>query len=139
MTRVSVTIPGPPTPQKRHRHVVVGHSVRTYDPSAKDKAAFRAEVEARTAARLLEGPLAVRIECWFPRPASHLRKDGGLAKSAPIWHVQRPDADNLAKFALDALNGVLWLDDSQVVELTVSKDWTLLSSPHTHIKIDQLT
>ena len=33
----------------------------------------------------------------------------------------KPDVDNIAKAVLDALNGVIWVDDKQVVELTVKK------------------
>jgi Holliday junction resolvase RusA-like endonuclease len=35
--------------------------------------------------------------------------------------LTRPDIDNYCKAPLDALNGIVWRDDSQVVELTVSK------------------
>lgn len=35
----------------------------------------------------------------------------------------KPDIDKLARAALDALTGLLWVDDSQVVRLTVSKDY----------------
>ena len=39
--------------------------------------------------------------------------------SEPDTH--KPDADNIAKIVLDALNGVAWLDDAQVTSLTVVK------------------
>ena len=35
--------------------------------------------------------------------------------------THKPDADNVAKVVLDALNGVAWLDDAQVTSLTVLK------------------
>ena len=35
--------------------------------------------------------------------------------------VVRPDADNVAKLVLDALNGAAWEDDTQVVALSVVK------------------
>ena len=35
--------------------------------------------------------------------------------------VYKPDADNVAKLVLDALNGVAWADDTQVTELRVRK------------------
>lgn len=35
--------------------------------------------------------------------------------------VVRPDADNVAKLVLDALNGAAWEDDTQVVSLSVVK------------------
>lgn len=37
--------------------------------------------------------------------------------------AKRPDIDNLVKGVLDALNGVAWLDDKQVVELVAKKCW----------------
>lgn len=36
----------------------------------------------------------------------------------------KPDIDNYAKAVLDACNGVLWLDDSQIISLYASKAWT---------------
>ena len=40
---------------------------------------------------------------------------------APFARPIRPDIDNLAKFVLDALNGLLYTDDRQVVKLLVYK------------------
>lgn len=37
--------------------------------------------------------------------------------------MQKPDSDNIAKAILDALNGVAYYDDSQVVGLTVKKEY----------------
>jgi Holliday junction resolvase RusA-like endonuclease len=39
------------------------------------------------------------------------------------WHTQRPDFDNLCKITLDALTGVIFIDDSQVCEIQVAKLW----------------
>ena len=36
-------------------------------------------------------------------------------------YTKKPDADNLAKAILDALNGVAYPDDAQIVTLTVRK------------------
>jgi Holliday junction resolvase RusA-like endonuclease len=38
-------------------------------------------------------------------------------------HTQRPDLDNMLKTLLDALNGVIWHDDSQVFSVTATKEW----------------
>ena len=37
------------------------------------------------------------------------------------WRTSKPDADNVAKSTLDAANGVVFEDDSQVVRLIVEK------------------
>ena len=42
-----------------------------------------------------------------------------------LWfHTSRPDVDNLSKAVLDAMNGVLWADDSQVWRLVAEKTYT---------------
>ena len=60
-----------------------------------------------------------------PKPASEDGEKGDKDKQAPhvASHLQvtRTDVDNLAKFVLDALNGVLYADDRQVASLTVTK------------------
>ena len=35
--------------------------------------------------------------------------------------AKKPDTDNIAKAILDALNGLAYYDDAQIVELTVAK------------------
>ena len=61
----------------------------------------------------LEGPLQVQIVVRILKPKSKPKK--------ACWPTSKPDADNYAKLVLDALNGVLWRDDSQVVRLFVEK------------------
>lgn len=36
-------------------------------------------------------------------------------------HTKKPDADNVLKAVLDALNGLAWVDDAQVFSATVRK------------------
>ena len=56
---------------------------------------------------------------------SATRRRRKLGKSAAL-STKRPDIDNLAaKAALDACNGVVWRDDSQVVDMTLMKRYSL--------------
>ena len=64
----------------------------------------------------VEGPLQVQITVQLLKPKSK-------PKTRPSWPTSKPDADNYAKLVLDALNGVLWRDDSQVVRLFVEKTY----------------
>ena len=61
------------------------------------------------------GPIAVCIMTYRQLPKSTPKS----VISEPDTH--KPDIDNVAKIVLDALNGVAWEDDAQVVSLTVSK------------------
>ena len=65
--------------------------------------------------------VSIKIICTFVRPASHLTRSGALRKGVPERHVYKPDTDNLAKFIMDALNGVYYKDDSQIYSLQVAK------------------
>ena len=57
------------------------------------------------------GAIDVNICFLFERPKTVKRK----------FHTVRPDIDNLQKSILDAANGILWNDDSQIVHLNSSK------------------
>jgi Holliday junction resolvase len=52
---------------------------------------------------------------------SRIDDNGVVQNLASHLEVTRPDVDNLAKFVLDSLNGVLYNDDRQVVSLHVMK------------------
>lgn len=61
------------------------------------------------------GPVSVFVATCRQLPKSAPKS----VSSEPDTH--KPDADNVAKVVLDALNGVAWLDDAQVTSLTVVK------------------
>ncbi len=62
----------------------------------------------------IEGPIRAIIVAVWKRP-QRMKK----AHPGRHWRPSKPDCDNVAKAVLDALNGVAYEDDSQVVELTV--------------------
>jgi Holliday junction resolvase RusA-like endonuclease len=133
MKSQSITIPGQPVPQKRHRSVRVGGGLRSYDPSAADKRRF-ASLAIADGLLTWHGPLHVQLEFGMVRPKAHFRK-GILREDAPSLPTGRPDLDNLIKFVLDALNSLAWPDDSAIVSLHATKIY--LSEPQTYLKITQ--
>ena len=60
-------------------------------------------------------PVIVTIDVYRPLPDSMSRR----VRSEPDTY--KPDADNVGKLVMDALTGVAWADDSQVVDLHVRK------------------
>lgn len=91
---------------------------RTYESrKAKEyKAALRAAYKAQDGAKFEKGvPIVVYIHAYRPLP-----KDRPKRVVSEPWTV-KPDADNIAKAVLDALNGVAWEDDAQVVRVMVWK------------------
>lgn len=109
----------PPTPQKRPR---VTRFV-TYDPSKKDKVAFLKTIFDQIPKVPLSTALGLTIAFNFARPKSHFNRKGVLLPTSPKLHIKKPDIDNLIKFVLDALNGQLYVDDSQVVSITATKQY----------------
>ncbi|KKL64975.1 hypothetical protein LCGC14_2159590 [marine sediment metagenome] len=69
---------------------------------------------------------AIRLELVFsrPRPKGHFgtgRNAGKLKASAPRFPTSRPDTLKLGRAIEDALTGVIWRDDSQVVQHVIEK------------------
>ena len=137
---IEFTVPGNPTALKRHRNFQKGTFRGTYDPSQVDKADFLAKAMACRPGKLLDGPLAVTIEFVFSRPKGHYRTgkySDVLKDSSPSWHTSTPDADNLAKFIGDALQGMFWKNDSSISQLSVTKHYG--EEPYTVIQISELS
>lgn len=68
---------------------------------------------------LLDGPLRVAVEALFSVPASWSQKKRADALGG-ILRPGKPDCDNIAK-VVDACNGVIWVDDSQIFEMHIIK------------------
>ena len=67
-------------------------------------------------------PVKVRIVFHFPRPKSHLKKSGELAKGKPHHKISAPDLDKLVRSVHDALTTAeLWGDDSRIIGITAGK------------------
>lgn len=87
----------------------------------------------------LAGPLAVDCEFVVTRPKGHFGtgKNAAVVKpSAPHWPTVKPDATKLFRSTEDALTGILWLDDAQIVRQAVSKSYG--ESPGAWITVTQL-
>ena len=69
-------------------------------------------------------PLEMFITAYFPIPKSTTKKDRQLIKERKLFPTKKPDADNIAKVICDALNGVAYHDDTQIVKMEVRKVYT---------------
>jgi len=116
---LDTTLPWKPFPKERPRGRVAGKNVIIYTPSATKRS--EADLAKLFLASVgddfmpLEGPLGV--ELGFD--------DDSLSVS--IWSVPkhqsklRGDIDNYAKTALDALNGLAFVDDRYIEQLILNK------------------
>lgn len=100
-----------PTPKQRPRFGRNG----TYTPNktSKYEDAIKVLTKMQYKGRPITGPVSVHLSFHFKRPAkSKYTKPIGCAYG---------DIDNLIKAVLDALNGIVFRDDNQIVTVTAAK------------------
>lgn len=127
-------IPGNPYPERRKLHSIVGRgkTARVHlRPHPKTEAYRKKVVEpAIAAAKLVRIPKPAGVEIvavfYLPRPKSHMGtgKNAGTVKgSSPAFPIgsDTGDFENLVKVVCDALTGILWDDDSQVIRGRIDK------------------
>lgn len=149
---ITFTVSGVPKPGGSKRGFIFKRKgtgklgVSLVDASGQPGKDWRGDVkhEARDAARVYgwevphsDQPLMLTLTLWMPRPKSHYRKGGQLKPTAPEWHTGRPDATKLLRSIEDALTGILWNDDGQVVTQTVQKKYETI--PGCEIGVHYLT
>lgn len=71
----------------------------------------------------LAGPLSIVIDVRLVVPQSWSKRQQADALSGALRPTKKPDFDNYAK-TVDALNQVVWIDDSQVVEARITKTYS---------------
>lgn len=115
---VFFTVPGTAVPWSRAGSA----GGRRFTPKKQENFMGVLQVHARAAMAgraPFEGPLEMQVMASYAWPASWSNKR--KADPAQAWKTSRPDADNLSKLVADALNGLAFIDDAQVVSLHVWK------------------
>lgn len=69
-------------------------------------------------------PLTAHLTAFYAIPKGASKKKALSMENGEIRPTKKPDTDNIAKIVLDALNGLAYHDDAQVVELTVIKTYS---------------
>ena len=124
---IAFEIPGPPVGKGRPRAFRMGNSVRMHTPEKTASYESLVKIAARIAmksAAPMAFPVALSlvVRHAIPKSWSKRRQDAALAGTERP--TTKPDADNVAKAVADACNGIVWVDDAQVVELHVSKRYS---------------
>lgn len=107
---------------------VTPEKTRSYEAAIRSEAA-----RAMENFELMGGPLAMRLEIYMGVPASWSKAKRDAALIGEILPVKKPDVDNVCKAVCDAMNGVVYLDDSQIVDCHISKQYSAV--PRVEIRI----
>ena len=123
---VDIELFGPPVAMQRHR----SKQAQAYNPQSAVKEEIRRLIKIKIGKDfvLSNEALLIGVDSYFPRPKSHYGTGKNSAKlklSAPMYHIIKPDHDNLVKFYSDAMTGIVYHDDKQVVgNIECGKVWT---------------
>lgn len=129
-------IPGEPKGKARPRVNTTTH--RAYTPE--DTKQYERTVQYSylnaypSGQRFHAGPCTVTITAFHSIPVSWPRWKRQKAISGETMPERKPDCDNIAKAVLDALNGIAYKDDSQVVKLIVDKRYA--EKGHVTVRIE---
>ncbi len=81
-----------------------------------------------------DAPLVLDVIFYRSYPKSMSRK-----KRLTALPIQRPDTDNLLKSVKDALNGIIWRDDSQITTCHAAKRYDDRARVEITVQEDRLT
>lgn len=137
VTELAFTALGIPATAGSHRAFVINGRARIVPANRKQRpwqeTVHWAAIEAGCTP--LSGPLWAELTFRLPKPAS-------APKTRRIWPIgaRSGDVDKLARACLDPLHGLAFADDSQIVRLTVVKDYipTPSTSPGVVVRIGQV-
>ena len=116
---IVIQIPGEPVGKGRPR-LGKGH---TYTPERTQRWEQAASWEARRQyqGKPLEGPVGLTVVAEFGIPSSWPKWKREQAEDGMVAHTIKPDASNVLKAVEDALQGVLFRDDSQIASVMIDK------------------
>lgn len=143
MDPITLIVLGDPKGQPRPKAFTLNGHASVYDPATAEgwkSAIAEAVKEAGVLGLGIDKPVRFSMVCHFRRPKSHYRtgkKARFFRSDIPRFHTAKPDFDNVAKAACDALTHLsVWKDDSLVVQAYVEKRYSS-GAPKTVITIQE--
>lgn len=133
---IQFIIPGAVQAQERPRFSRQGNFVRTHDApkSRAYKDLVKLTAWQHRPQTPLEGPLKLEIDVYIQPPKKYQTKPKlALIETGELRPTTKPDVDNLAKGIKDGMSKIIWLDDAQVVEMTVRKFYDM--QPRAEVKV----
>ena len=134
---VTFKVDANPVGKQRARYVKRGNFVqaytpektRTYETLIKDAA-----IEAMGASEPLETPVTLYLYIRVPIPKSHSKKKVEACLNGLDQPIKKPDASNILKSVEDGMNGIVYKDDSQIINLHVTKVYSTLAGVDVCVK-----
>lgn len=123
---ISLCIPGQPQGKARARTTRRGHSYTPANTVLYENLIKSIFLNQYGTERKFEklSALEMRIQARFQIPKSFSKKDRAAVLEGAKLPTKKPDFDNIAKVVADALNGLAYDDDCQIVQAIVVKQYS---------------
>jgi len=118
MEPVAFTLAGHPQGKGRARAFVRAGHVAHYTPEktrSYESMIRGAAMDAMAGRAPLSGPVEIDLRIEVAIPASWSKRKRTEAEVGVLWPAKTPDLSNVQKAVEDAMNGVVYGDDSQIV------------------------
>lgn len=140
MDELTFTIPGEPCAQGRPRFSTKNGCFRAIDPAKsrnyKAYIKYIATDEAQKQGWMYtELPISLTIKAYLPIAASKSKKFKAAALAGEERPTKKPDIDNIFKTVTDAMSGILYKDDKQIVSTNLSKWYSDEPRLEVHIEV----
>lgn len=132
-------VEGNPVGKGRPKFARRGNFVSTYTPTKTrdyETVIKEAAKKAMGSNELLETPVTVAIYITVPVPQSYSKKRTEACLKDIERPIKKPDIDNIAKCFLDAMNDIVYKDDTQVLTLHVTKVYGTVGMVEVMVKED---
>ena len=132
-------VEGNPIGKGRPKFARRGNFVSAYTPTKTrdyESVIKEAAQKAMGSNELLETPVTVAIYITVPIPQSYSKKRSEACLSGSEKPIKKPDIDNIAKCFLDAMNEIVYKDDTQVLTLHITKVYGTVGMVEVMVKED---
>ena len=126
---VTFKVDGTPVPKGRARYARRGNFISTYTPEKTrtyETLIRDSAIEAMGASEPLETPVSLYLYIRVPIPKSCTKKRLEAIDNGSEKPTKKPDASNILKSVEDGMNGVVYHDDSQIINIHVTKVYSTL-------------
>lgn len=122
--KIKFIIPGEPQGKARPRvvrtHAYTPAKTVAYEELVRQR--FLAEAHGRRFGD--DAPIDIIITAFLSIPKSASKQKQMLMTSGALFPMKKPDLDNVMKIVCDALNGIAYKDDAQIVNAKICKRWS---------------
>lgn len=131
-------VPGEPVGKGRPRVVRRGGFTQTYTPekTASYENLVKLEFQRQGGRMLNDGPVFLSIQAWYGIPKSASKRKREAMMGGLIRPTRKPDCSNVLKSIEDALNGLAYRDDSQIVKVAMQKWYS--DEPRVEVEIEEV-